>query len=89
MVYHLRDGMILQGGSGVGSVWTDQGARAQLVRGVSTVITCRISPREKMVRWFQNNRFLGQGRFCQYLSVHRFVPYILLCHKGDTIDLQS
>ena len=79
--------MILQGGSGVGSIWTDQGIRAQIRKGITTIITCRVSPRERMVRWYQNNRFLGQGRFSQFLTVHDFVPYIMMCHKGDTIDL--
>ena len=88
-MYHLLDGKILQGGRGEGSEWSGQGHRAQVRKGISTAITCQINLRNRMVTWLQDGRFLGQGRFSQYLSTHEFVPYIMLCHKGDTIDLNG
>jgi hypothetical protein len=89
VVYHLADGKILEGSRGIESEWRGQGNRVTINPLVTTVITCRVNPRNHIVTWLQDGTFLGQGRFSQYLKTHQFVAYVMLCHKGDAVELNS
>lgn len=81
VVYHLADGKILEGSRGEGSEWKGQGSKIDLKSGTEVMITCRVSPKEGRVTWFQGDKMLGQGRFSKYLKEHKFVAYFLLSHK--------
>ena len=89
VLYHLADGKILEGGRGVGSEWRGKGEGVRQSKEREVVVECRVSPQKRRVGWYQDDILLGEGRFSQYLLSNSFTAYLMLCHKGDTVAVNS
>ena len=89
-MYHLADGKILEGKRGiVGSEWKGRGNKIVQEKGLTIDIKCKVDPKAQTVSWYEEENLLGRGQFCEYLRNNDMVAYILLCHKGDAVELNT
>ena len=86
VVYHLADGMVLSGvANREGSEWKRRG---QPVRQKARVLVeVKVDPERQTVTWVADGQTVGQGALSGYLKKHECVAYVMMCHKGDILEL--
>jgi hypothetical protein len=79
VVYHLADGMILEGVPGRASEWKAKGEK--ISPGTPLTIDVHVNIPGKSITWLHKEKQLGQARLSDYLLEHDCVAYILMSCK--------